>query len=172
MRSFFGLLVCVLIQSPLVLFSQAIDVMPFKQREQLVANAQKVISDRGSEPEIPEILPNPFVEKPLPESDVDLPSASAGQVLPEGPNPAESLIKAATKIAATGTASLGGQFFLLAGQKKYKVGDKLSVDCDGLPYELVIISISPTSFTVKKGDLTHTRAIRLQTNLSTPATRP
>jgi hypothetical protein len=172
MRSFFGLLVCVLVQSPLVIFSQAIDVLPFKQREQLVANAQKVISDRGSEPDIAEIVPNPFVEKPLIETDSDLPSAPAGQGLPEGPNPVDSLINAASRIAATGTASLGGQFFLLAGQKKFKVGDKLSVDYYGLPYELVIISISPTSFTVKKGDLTHTRAIRLQPNLSTPASRP
>jgi hypothetical protein len=172
MRTFFGLLFCALAHSPFLLFAQAVDVSPFKQREQLVSNAQKIFSDRGSEPDIPEIVPNPFVEKPLIETDSDLPSAPAGQGLPEGPNPVDSLINAASRIAATGTASLGGQFFLLAGQKKFKVGDKLSVDYDGLPYELVIISISPTSFTVKKGDLTHTRAIRLQSNLSTPASRP
>lgn len=152
--------------------AQTVDVSPLKQREQLVSSAQKVFADRGSEPVLPQVVANPFLEKPLPESVSDPTSAPTGQTLPEGPNPVELLGKAASRIAATGTANLGGQFYLLAGQKKFKVGDKLTIDYDGLPYEVVIVSITPTSFTVKKGDLSHTRAIRLQPNHPTPASRP
>lgn len=166
----FGLVAPMQICSMLV--AQAIDVSPYKQREQLVAEAQKVFAERGSAPVLPDPLPNPFIEKPLPDSEPDSGIAAQGAVQPEGPTPIDLLMKVSSRIAATGTANLGGQFYLLAGQKKFKVGDKLTVDYDGLPYELVITSITSTGFTLKKGDLTYTRAIRLQTNTSTPASRP
>lgn len=155
------------------LSGQSSDISPVKVREQLVAEAQKVLAERSGDLPKLEKYPNPFFEKPLPEAAIDPASLELG--VPSqatGPLPSDLVVKAALSIPATGTASLGGQTFLLTGQKKFKVGDKLSVDVDGLPYEVVISSITPTSFTVTKGGFSHTRAIRLQSTTSTPAPRP
>jgi len=71
------------------------------------------------------------------------------------------LARLAEQIPATGTMSVGGEYILLLGQKRIKVGDLITTIFEGKTYELSIVNIARTSFTVGRGTITHTRATYL-----------
>lgn len=153
--------------------AQEVDVSPSKLREKLIIDAKKLMDARSLEPVLPSVLLNPFIENSV--SSITNASGEQSDSTPElsiSPASQDALIQAANQVPATGTANLGGQFYLIVGQKKYKTGDKLVVDMGGQPYELVIVSINSTSFSLQKGELNYTRAIRLPNKISTYQNRP
>ena len=143
--------------------SAAVDISPPKQREALLSSARKVLSDRSGPLTVPEVPPDPFQWPTEPETVVQ----ETTEVVDPPVMGSDLLAKLAAQIPATGTMNLGGQPILLLGQKRLKVGDTVTISFDGQNYDLSIAAIAPTSFTVKRGDLVHTRPTRFS-NSSRP----
>ena len=150
-------------------FDQA-DVSPIESREKSVALAEEFISRRSAPVQVPDPAPNPFVWPAEPQEE--------GVLTPQAIEPPkavtmnmELLAKLAAKIPASGTVILGGQPILLLGQKRLKVGDDITISFEGETYELSIVGISSTSFSVRRGSLIHTRPTFLPAS-SSPNSRP
>ncbi len=76
------------------------------------------------------------------------------------------LVALAGSITPSGSMRLGDTPILLFGQKKFKVGDTLSIVFQGVTRELVITSIEPTSFTLRLNNEEITRPIKPSANKS------
>ena len=150
----------------------AVDLVPPKQREKVVQDAGSVLASRSSPVVLPTPLPNPFIAKESPSSAVpDTPTATTAPESTLGG--VDLLAKIAARIPATGTVSLGGEPLLLLGQKRLKVGDVYTISFEGQTYELSIAAVTPTSFTVKRGENIYTRPVRLSsTSTNIPTNRP
>src|SRR6202000_2327519 len=70
------------------------------------------------------------------------------------------LFALAGKLTPTGTLFAAGEPILLFGQKKMKLGDRLSINFDGSAYEVIITAIERTSFTLKYNNEEYTRPIQ------------
>lgn len=55
----------------------------------------------------------------------------------------------ATRIAPTGTVELGGEPYLLFGEKRFKTGDRYTVNKDGVDYTVIIDSIESSRFSIR-----------------------
>ena len=139
------------------------DIAPPKQREELVSSALQALSARSATVVVPDAPPDPFQWPAEPEVvDNTPPEVVAPPVMGS-----DLLAKLAALIPVTGTVNIGGQPILLLGQKRLKLGDTVTISFDGQNYDLSIAGIAPTSFTVKRGNLTYTRPTRLP-NTSRP----
>jgi hypothetical protein len=72
----------------------------------------------------------------------------------------EILENLATKLPTTGSFIVGGQPLLVAGVKRLKVGDRFTVASNGQDYELELIAIDRTTFTLRYHGEEITRPIR------------
>jgi len=70
------------------------------------------------------------------------------------------LVEIASQMSPTGSAILGGESFLLFGQKKMKVGDKITITFEGGVYEVEVTSIERTNFTIRLNRDEYTRPIK------------
>jgi len=70
------------------------------------------------------------------------------------------LVELASQMSPTGSAILGGESFLLFGQKKMKVGDKITITFEGGVYEVEVTSIERTNFTIRLNRDEYTRPIK------------
>lgn len=152
------------------------DLVSPKLREKVVADAIAVVETQNAPASLPSPLPNPFVAK-----EGDVATAPAASSSSAAAKPAETslsgvelLARLAIQIPATGTVTLGGEPLLLLGQKRLKVGDSYTISFEGQTYDLSIAAVTPTSFTVKRGDILYSRPVRLSSGSSntTPTTRP
>lgn len=66
----------------------------------------------------------------------------------------------ADKLLPSGTAVIGGDPILLFGQKKLKVGDRLTITFEGVDYDLDITAIGRTTFTLRLNREEITRPIK------------
>lgn len=66
----------------------------------------------------------------------------------------------ADKLAPSGTAVIGGDPILLFGQKKLKVGDRLTITFEGVDYTLDITAIGRTTYTLRLNTEEITRPIK------------
>lgn len=64
------------------------------------------------------------------------------------------------KLAPSGTAVIGGEPILLFGQKKLKVGDRLTITFEGIDYTLDITAIGRTTYTLRLNSEEITRPIK------------
>jgi hypothetical protein len=144
--------------------SPAADISPPKQREALVSSALKVLAVRSEPVSVPDVPPDPFHWPAEPEAVVE---ETPAEVVGPPVMGSDLLAKLAAQIPVTGTVNIGGQPILLLGQKRLKVGDTVTISFEGQSYDLSIAGIAPTSFTVKRGELIHTRPTRLS-NTSRP----
>jgi hypothetical protein len=162
-----GYLILVLV-APAMLHAQAADVSLPAHRQNVVTAAEKLLVQRANPEPIADPAPNPFVWLPEPEAD------QASAVAEEPPKAVamsmELLVRLASRIPASGTVILGGEPLLLLGQKRLKAGDVITISFEGENYELSIENITSTSFTVRRGSLTHTRPT-FQPASNTPAPR-
>ncbi len=146
----------------------ASDVQPPRVREKTVAAARALAADRAVEPTLPATVRNPFLSAEqlatadgAGTDDLGLPLVDPAAVAAPEDAPLEQLALIAARIPATGVIRLGGRPLLLLGQTRLRVGDLVRAELDGREYELVLTEITLASFTVKLGELSHTRPIRL-----------
>lgn len=137
--------------------AQGADVSLPANREKVVSLAEEFMMARAAPVQVPDPAPNPFVWPVAPEPEEgDLPS-TVSEMPKQVTMNVELLTRLAARIPASGTVILGGQPILLLGQKRLKVGDVVTISFEGENYELSIEGITSTSFTVRRGAITHTR---------------
>ncbi len=144
------------------------DLSPPPARDKIVAEAERVAASRGTRTELPSPLPNPFVARSL---EVEAAPVVERPVQPTV-NQADLLARIATRIPATGTVTLGGEPILLLGQKRLKVGDTYTISFEGQTYELSIAAVTPTAFTVQRGENLHTRPVHQPATSTNTPQRP
>ena len=88
------------------------------------------------------------------------PAAGAAQP-PHQPGDREILENLAVKLPTTGSMVFDGKPLLLAGRNRLKVGDKFTVASNGQDYELELIAIDRTTFTLRYHGEEITRPIKL-----------
>ena len=72
----------------------------------------------------------------------------------------EFVAKLAAQLAPTGVFIFGDQTFLLFGEKKVKVGDTILIPFDNNSYEVELIGLTRTSFTVRLNQAEVSRSIK------------
>ncbi len=103
------------------------------------------------------LLKNPFNPVELP------PPVTASNNVPDvapAQNEHLRLEAIAPKVTPSGSVKIGGEAYLLFGQKRLKVGDHLSIIFEGHPYELELSGIQSTSFTLRLNGVEITRPIK------------
>jgi hypothetical protein len=76
------------------------------------------------------------------------------------PGDKELLESLAARLPSTGTISLGGKPMLIVGKNRFEIGTKFTVAFNGQDYELELVAIDRTTFTLRfRGEET-TRPIR------------
>jgi hypothetical protein len=150
------------------------DIMPPLRRQVSVDTAERLAKRKAPEPLSAE-LPSPFnpagFDKADP-ADAQRPGAGGG-TRPTAPTPAvaqppaapadrEILESLATRIPSTGTINRGGKPMLtVAGGKMLEVGTKFTVTFNDQDYELELVAIDRTTFTLRYRNEETTRPIKL-----------
>lgn len=146
------------------------DLLPPQRRQQTVE-----IAERLMRPPVPAPLPpgliQPFnpegFDQPDPEDIKANPSArapSAGdapaQVVPLGDQ--QLLETLAARIPSSGTINLGGKPMLVVGKHRLEVGQTVTVvdPANGREYDLELVAIGSTTFTLRYRGVVTTRPIR------------
>jgi hypothetical protein len=131
------------------------DIQPPKKREQIVEQANQLSKTAAPEAALPpENLRNPFnpavaeeVRTARPTSDKDLLMILAEQLQPTGVIGREDDLK-----------------LLLKGQKGVKVNEKLTLSFDGASYDVEVIAIDRSNFSLRYNQTEITRPIKTGKN--------
>ena len=89
----------------------------------------------------------------------NIPVAEEAAPVPHGSDE-EFLGRLAAQLAPTGVFIFGDQTFLLFGEKKVKVGDTILIPFDNNSYEVELVGLTRTSFTVKLNQAEVSRSIK------------
>jgi hypothetical protein len=149
------------------------DLATIEQRQSVVELANH-LSQPADLPAIPDDLKTPFTpvgfDRPDPVEKRGLPSAApsanAGpNAAPKQVTPRDILETIASKVNSTSSITMGGVTSLFVklpggGQKRLKVGDKLTITFEGSDYELEIAAIDSTTFTLSLNNEKITRPIK------------
>lgn len=149
------------------------DILPPQRREAAVANGQKY-AQRQALPELPDTTPNPFnpanFDQPDPESLPPVapktgPAAAggAGAGAAAAPRPAgdrEILETLAMRLNPSGTFVLGERSMIIIDRNRFEVGTKFIVTYDERDYELELVAIDRTTFTLRYRGEEITRSIK------------
>jgi len=142
-----------------LLLGQSPGVSLPRNRELVVAAALSLENARTGPIVVAEDVGNPFnwPEDLVPEA------IAVGESTAPAPVVLDTalLARLAAQIPATGTIIVGSEYILLLGQKRIRVGELVTTIFEGKNYELTIVNIARTSFTVGRGTITHTRATYL-----------
>jgi hypothetical protein len=142
------------------------DIPPPDTRKAAVDTAERLARTPASAP-LPKAMPGPFnpvgFDKPdHPEGNTA--STNAGNAgAAQAATPAtdrEALAAVAAKIPTTGTINLGGKPLLISGMNKIEIGSHFTVVYNGQEYELELVAITSTTFTVRYKGEEYTRPIR------------
>ena len=147
----------------------ASDLTTAQRRQASVESAER-LARRAPPPELPADLPSPFnpVGFDLPDPDVvaaaqaqrEAAAAAAGTVV-DGPATDREIIEAlALRLTPSGTFILGGKPLLIIDRNRFEVGTKFIVTYEERDYELQLISIDRTTFTLRYRGEEITRPIK------------
>lgn len=128
-------------------------------RDALIMAGSALLSSRDEPLVSDKEAPDPFVGKVI-EVAVQAPTVAA-PVVRAVINEAELLQNLANRMSARGTAIMGDDRFLLLSQKRLKVGESVTINFDGKDYEVWLAEVTSTTFTIRRNDLTYTRAVSL-----------
>lgn len=145
---------------------QSADVFPPVRRDATLKLAREILAPRVFSVKPTEVV-SPFAppafDQPDPEEqraqrEAAAAAAAAGVVArPAGDRGV--LEKLAEMIVPSGIVRLGGREILLFGQKKLKVGDRLTITFEGTNYDLDITAIGANTFTLRYNQVEITRPI-------------
>lgn len=149
------------------------DILPPQRRESAVTNGQKY-AQRQALPPLPDTTPNPFnpvdFDQPDPESLPPAPpktgpaaAGAAGAAGTAAPRPAgdrDILETLAMRLNPSGTFVLGDRSMIIIDRNRFEVGTKFIVTYDERDYELELVSIDRTTFTLRYRGEEITRSIK------------
>lgn len=152
---------------PVLASAQASDLVPPQKRAETVELAQAILQDRDL-PAVSADTPSPFAppafEQPDPEElrarQAAAAAAAAAGVAARPVGDRAVLENVSVHIVPTGIVRLGGEAILLFGQKRLKVGDRLTITFEGANYDLDITAIGTTTFTLRYNSEEITRSIK------------
>jgi len=150
-------LVLLVFYSSHCLCAQTSDIPDSANRVSTVSKISVLLENRGKNVRVSDDVKSPFVTKSAPNT---ISSEIKILQVPIGLSGPELLSQLSAKIPSTATLTFGGNAMLLLGTKKVKVGEKINVSQDGINYELTLVSVTSTSFTVKMGDSLSTRPVK------------
>jgi len=144
--------------------SSASDLLPPSRREVSVEIATRLSRPPVPEP-VPEELPQPFnppdFSQPDPEEvkaaaaaglppPAQAPAAPGLPAAPAGPaSDREILVELSSRLNPSGTLVLGGKPLLIIGTNRFEVGTRFGVVFNNQDYELELVSIDRTTFTLR-----------------------
>ena len=142
----------------------ASDILPPDLRRTTVEKAQR-LAQPPPPPNVPADLPSPFAPAGYEDSD----GSEAGQPAakseaPPPPSNQQVLETLADKIPTTGTIIMRGTPLLVSGTNRIEVGSRFTVVYNGKEYELELVAIGRTTFTVRYKGEQFTRPIKLVTS--------
>jgi hypothetical protein len=144
------------------------DILAPERRRAVVESAQQ-IARRTALPPTGTEIPNPF--NPAGFGKADKSEAKEGRgpgdtkagtpAAPAAPSTDREILAAvASKIPASGTIVLGGKPLLTSGMNRIEVGSHFTVVYNGQEYELELVAITSTTFTVRYRGEDFTRPIK------------
>jgi hypothetical protein len=145
----------------------AADLPVAEKRRPLVEQAQRIAAIPALEP-LPADLIHPFnpaaFGQPDPEELRALAAAKAAAAATAAqakPATDRDLLEAiARRILPSGTLMFGDQSMLIFGKKRLRIGDRLTVTYDGRDYDLELVGISSSTFSVRLNKEEITRPIK------------
>lgn len=130
------------------------------------------LAQRLAKPSLPEALPSNLVQpfNPIAFSQPDAEelraiaaarAAAAASAAESKPSTDRELLQLiAERITPSGTLILGGEPMLIFGQKRLRVGDRLTVTYDGQDYDIELTAIDRIAFTIRLNHDEITRQIK------------
>lgn len=146
----------------------ASDIVPPEQRRAAVQRAER-LAHPAVAPALPAEVISPFSPPAFDQPDGSEASAHAesrpADAKAGSANAAQSdrdaLAAVAAKIPTTGTIILGGKPLLISGTNRIEAGSRFTVVYNGQEYELELVAIDRTTFTVRYKGEEFTRPIKL-----------
>lgn len=146
---------------------QASDIVQPARRHDVVTLAERNSRPNSAE-QLPAELVSPFSPPGFETPEAAAPSdrsevKAAGESKNSAPMPAtdrDVLAAVAGKIPTTGTIILGGKPLLISGKNRIEVGSHFTVVYNGQEYELELVAIDRTTFTVRYKGEEFTRPIK------------
>jgi hypothetical protein len=140
------------------------DVQPAQKRQATVANAERLAQRKPIVP-LPADLPSPFnpadfdkVEQP---EQATIAAVTQGAPVPVvAPGDRDTLEKLAAQITPSGMMHLRGAPRLVIGNKPFEVGTRFTATYNNQDYELELIAIDRTTFTLRYRGEEITRPIK------------
>lgn len=149
---------------PLIGRAATSDIPPPEKRRGKVESAAKLAKPGVAAP-LPEQLPLPFTPPGFELSDAQERAALANVGGKASPGPKvssdrETLEEIATKFPPTGTVFKGSEPLLIFGNKTVKIGTHFTVPLNGQNYDLELVNIDRTTFTLRLNREEITRPIK------------
>ena len=141
------------------------DLQPPPKRQETVDLARR-LAERTTPSPLPADLESPFnpsgFDKP---EGADAPPVSQSPVASEPPPPRqlgdrEILEAVSVQLNPTGTMEIGGSPRLVMGSKRFEIGTRFIVTYNNQDYELELVSIARTTFTLRYRGVEITRPIK------------
>ena len=161
----------VMFGSPITAFAaRSSDLQPVQKRQAVVTNAEKVAQKKAPAP-LPGDLISPFnppdfdkpegsdsAQRPGTATPANTPPVPAQPAVPVGDR--EILQALAAQLTPTGTIQIGDAPRLVMGSKRFEVGTRFTVTFNGQDYELELVAIDRTTFTLRYRGEEITRPIK------------
>lgn len=146
------------------------DLLPPQRRQVTVTLAERLAERKAPSP-LPEGLVSPFNPKNFDRNEAQAQAAARTAANPDsrgGPTPPPAplgdrqiLEVLAAQLTPTGTIQIGGAPRLVMGSKRFEVGTRFTVTYNNADYELELVNIDRTTFTLRYRGEEITRPIKL-----------
>lgn len=143
------------------------DIVPAQRRQTVVETAER-LTRRPVPPPVPADRPNPFnpADFDLPDPDAPKPAGAAprpgaGPAQPAAPSGDREILESlAQRLNPSGMFMIGGRPLLVIDRNRFEVGTKFIVTFNDKDYELELVAIDRTTFTLRYRNEEITRPIK------------
>lgn len=142
----------------------AADILPPQRRQEIVDTAER-LANRPAPAPVPQDTPNPFNPEGYDAPDpATVPAPSSGTAGPapvaRAPGDREILESLALRLTPSGTMTRNGRPLLIIERNRFEVGTKFIVTYNEQDYELELVAIDRTTFTLRYRGEEVTRPIK------------